>query len=475
MVHRDETIDEEILRKSVEIAKNAGAREIIAKIVQKSDYQIRFSKSAIDVSVQWDSYSLELFLSIGRRVNVLTIQNPDLSKIMNIVPNVVKALQNTKKTLLYWGMQKTKSSAPAIPGLFYTSMGNFSSKAPDLINGAIQSSLENGAQSVAGVLYYGLCKTGVLTGYGNGGFYDNSYYQMTLRAFADAESSGQDNVVGRDLSNIDKKFQTAGTNAAKIARMAIGGQQGHAGKYDLIMSPTVAANVLGELVTGANPVYMITGMTCLGKSLNKQIGPESLSVSDNAIIPEGLNSRPFDYEGTPSQITPLITNGKYNGMIQTATTAKLWSLLHFYRFRKEKSTGNAYLGSFFPDMDYGPKLLSPMFSNLVFKPGDMKFEEMVQESKRPTIYLTSNWYTRYTSQLQGIFSTIPRDGMFLIENGEIKKPLRKMRLSETLLGMCNRIQQIGNDVKQIRWWEVNFPTFIPHIKVRDCNFTAATQ
>ena len=77
--------------------------------------------------------------------------------------------------------------------------------------------------------------------------------------------------------------------------------------------------------------------------------------------------------------------------------------------------------------------------------------------------------------MEGIFSTIPRDGIFLIENGEIQKPVRKLRLSENLLGMLSRIEAIGKDIKQINWWEVGIPTFIPTIKVADCNLSAATQ
>ena len=35
-------------------------------------------------------------------------------------------------------------------------------------------------------------------------------------------------------------------------------------------------------------------------------------------------------------------------------------------------------------------------------------DEMIEESRRPTIYITSAWYTRFTNQLEGTFSTIPR-------------------------------------------------------------------
>ncbi|MHA1274103.1 MAG: metallopeptidase TldD-related protein [Promethearchaeota archaeon] len=375
-------------------------------------------------------------------------------------------------------MEKKKQSYSQIEGLYYPEIEDFSEKAPDLVNLAIQSSIEGGAKKVAGVLYFGKIKTGVLSGYGNGGTYDSSYYRLTIRAFVDAESSGQDMVVGRKMLNLEKQFRDAGMNAGKLAKMALGGKQGKPGKYDVIMSPTVAANIFNQLVYGANPVYIIGRMSPLRNvKLNAQVGPENLNINDNPLIAEGLNSRPFDFEGTPSRKTPLIENGRWVGMIHNTSSARIWKILQILKFKFRKkitSTGNSYLGGVV-DEDLGPRLLAPINSNFVYEGGDYSLEEIIAESKRPTIYLTSNWYTRFTSYLEGKFSTIPRDGMFLIENGEIKKPVRKLRLTETLLGMLNRIQAIGKDTKQINWWEVSTPTFIPTIKVADCNITAATQ
>ena len=66
-------------------------------------------------------------------------------------------------------------------------------------------------------------------------------------------------------------------------------------------------------------------------------------------------------------------------------------------------------------------------------------------------------------------------GLLDYEDGEIKKPVRKLRISENLLKMSKRVVAIGKDRKQIQWWEVYTPTFIPTIKIADCNITAATQ
>jgi PmbA protein len=312
------------------------------------------------------------------------------------------------------------------------------------------------------VLYFGNTKTTLQTSYGATGSYESSYYRMTIRSFVDNESSGQDIIVGRDISKMEKRFVDGAKYAGNLAKMAVGGKQGKAGKYDLIMSPTVGANILGQITDGANPVMMLIGMSPLSDHFGEQIAPEKFNVIDDAHVGEGLGSRPFDVEGTPTTKTPIINNGVLVGVIHNTTSALMM---------QAKTTGS----SVFLDFGAGSKILAPNASNMVYSTGNQSFDDIVADSKKPTIYVTSNWYTRFTNMLEGEFSSIPRDGMFLIENGEIKKPVRKLRISDNLLRMSKNITAVGNDTKQINWWEVYTPTYIPTIKVADCNITAATQ
>ncbi|GAH24958.1 unnamed protein product, partial [marine sediment metagenome] len=75
----------------------------------------------------------------------------------------------------------------------------------------------------------------------------------------------------------------------------------------------------------------------------------------------------------------------------------------------------------------------------------------------------------------GILSTIPRDGMFIIENGEISKPVRELRISDTMFNIFGNIKALGKEIKQIKSWEVAIPTFIPAVLLEDINITAATS
>jgi PmbA protein len=119
------------------------------------------------------------------------------------------------------------------------------------------------------------------------------------------------------------------------------------------------------------------------------------------------------------------------------------------------------------------KLLLPGSSNTVFNNGDYNLEELLDVT-RPTIYVTCNWYSRFQNYQTGDFSTIPRDAMFLVQKGKMK-PIKNMRISDNTMRMLANIDALGNDRKQVFWWEVRTPTFIPTMRIRDCRMTAATQ
>ncbi len=455
--------NKEFLKKTINKALKCGIDDIIARLNKGKIYQIRFSNSMIDNVKIWHNEQLELFLAKKQKTTHLEIQAPSLEKVDKVLEETSSYLEKMPKSFLYSGMEENQKTYQTIKRLYDSRIEDFPEKAPDLINTTIQSSLDVGAEKVAGVLYFGKSLTEQLTSYDIGGSYSNSFFRLTIRAFVDAESSGQDIVCGRNLTDINEKFLKAGEKAGRIAKMAVGGKQGQPGTYDLIMSPTVAANVFGQITDNANPLLMMIEMSPLNNDLlEKKVGSTQINIVDNAIIEDGLSSKPFDVEGTPSSETPIFVDGVFTGVVHNTSTGNMF---------QSKSTGN----SKFYELEVGSKFLAPGPSNTVYKSGNHTLDEIIEESRRPTLYVTSNWYTRFTNMKEGIFSTIPRDGMFLIERGEITKPVRKLRISDNLLRMFANVSVLGNDMQQINWWEVPIPTFIPTIKVEDCRITAATK
>ena len=99
---------------------------------------------------------------------------------------------------------------------------------------------------------------------------------------------------------------------------------------------------------------------------------------------------------------------------------------------------------------------------------------MISQIKRG-VYLTNIWYTRFQNYHTGDFSTIPRDGAFLIKNGEIVHPIKNIRLSENIINILKSTVALGKDVKQIRGWEVETPTTTPMALVKGLNVTRSEK
>ena len=136
------------------------------------------------------------------------------------------------------------------------------------------------------------------------------------------------------------------------------------------------------------------------------------------------SNRIFDDEGFPVQENVFIDKGVLKTYLHNTSTAKIF---------KTETTGNA-------------GLVQPYPWNIEMDPGGMGKNELFDQVKHG-LYLTNTWYTRFQNYATGDFSTIPRDGIFLIENGEIKEPLREVSLSGNILNLLSKVE---NGTKEIR-------------------------
>jgi len=115
-------------------------------------------------------------------------------------------------------------------------------------------------------------------------------------------------------------------------------------------------------------------------------------------------------------------------------------------------------------------LVVPEAWNVELDPGSLSREEIFGEV-RNGLYLTNTWYTRFQNYAVGDFSTIPRDGAFIIENGEIKGSIKDIRISDNALRMLGNITAISRERQHIHWWESQYPTLSPYILIKDVRIT----
>jgi predicted Zn-dependent protease len=75
------------------------------------------------------------------------------------------------------------------------------------------------------------------------------------------------------------------------------------------------------------------------------------------------------------------------------------------------------------------------------------------------------------------YTGLTRDGTFLIENGEITGAVKNLRFNESILGVLNRIDQIGGSerVVQSESGGLGPAVVVPPLTVRDFRFTSVVD
>ncbi len=458
----------DIIKSNVELAIETGEKLgvdlIIVRGVEKTVNQIRFSQNKIDINKEWQNDSLEVLVVVnGNQLATGEFSPTNEENIKERIANQVNFTRKLAPSPFFLGSESSQHVYQPIKNIYDSKISDYREHAPDHVNASIDAAISSGAVRVAGSFFFEQNHTYFKSSAGPKGGFSQSSYEMTIRAFQEElDASGQGLACGTMVSDSEKALESAGECAGRYSKLHKGGSQASAGIYDVIMAPAVAANLLGKIPGMANPSSIMMGMSALGDKMGEQLGPAFVSISDDGLLPNGLQSKPFDFEGTPHQITPIFESGVLVNYIQNTSSAKM---------SQTQTTGNSELVNF----GVGTKFLAPSSTNVVFNNGNQSFDELLENGSRKTIFVLCNWYTRYTSRISTEYSTIPRDAAFIVEKGKLSTPIKNFRISDNLLRQFANIDAMGNDRIQVRWWEVRTPTWIPTIRVRDCRITTATQ
>ncbi|MBI2916557.1 MAG: TldD/PmbA family protein [Chloroflexi bacterium] len=133
------------------------------------------------------------------------------------------------------------------------------------------------------------------------------------------------------------------------------------GEVPVVFTPLGVANVLlMPLSVGFNGRNVLQGSSPLTGQQGKDVFHPSLSLRDDPTVPYSPASRPWDDEGTPSQVTALVDGGRVaNFLYDIVTAAKAGT----------RSTGNGVR------MSGGPPSPSP--TAWVIEPGDTPYRQMI--------------------------------------------------------------------------------------------------
>jgi PmbA protein len=432
----------------VERLKGSGATDVAVESFTTVTQMIRFANSEITVSKRFDESSLKLYVAFGPQRAVLTTTDLSATGLRRFLQEAIRTAKSTPPSDLY---------APLPTGPFgyekqlldQRMRGITEERLVGFVEEAVNEALNAGASRVAGTLVHRRVLRRLVTSGGVEAEAVKDTVEISVRAFLDGESSGQFAVGTGKLSDFNPG--KVGREAGEIAKMAKDPGEVAEGKYDAIIGPMTAANLIEEVGGMASAFYVDSQFSFLTGKLGEKVASDVFTLLDDPTIPGTYGSEPFDEEGVPTRRKPIIESGVLKGYLHNSATAK--------KFNTE-STGNA-------------GIIVPSPFQLVVEGGSTPFSKLISKVDNG-IFVTNDWYLRYRDVRRGEFSTIPRDGLFLIRHGSIERAIKGLRISDNFLRILSSIEDMSAERYPIVWWEVETPVMAPYLLVREVNFTRPT-
>ena len=268
-------------------------------------------------------------------------------------------------------------------------------------------------------------------------------------------SSGYGTAAAMDVSTLDP--EAVGQVAVDKAIRSRNPTDIEPGAYTVILEEDAVVDMLfflGYLGMGALSVQ--ERRSFMNDRFGQKVTGDNITIWDDGYDPRGL-ALPFDFEGVPKQRLTLIENGIAKAVVYDSFTAS-------------REEGKASTGHSLP----APNTMGPIPINLFMAPGQATKQEMLASTERG-IWVTRFHYTNPIHPVKAILTGMTRDGTFLIENGQITRPLKNLRFTQGILDAFDRAEMLGSELKMIKADWGDFATCAPAAKIHGFQFTGTTE
>lgn len=236
-----------------------------------------------------------------------------------------------------------------------------------------------------------------------------------------------------------------------------------AGRYETILPPSAVADLMVYAHWTASGRSAAEGRTVFSKPggqtrVGEVLAPQGFSVRSDPRAP-GLGIRPFVVAGGSSPELSVFDNGLDLPATDWVKDGRLEALTQ---------TRSSAVKAGVP--------LTPYIDNLVVDGGGTaSVDEMVASTERGLL-LTCLWYIRVVDPQTLLMTGLTRDGVYLVEHGEVVGTVTNFRWNESPVGLLGRIAESGASVPTLpREWSDYFTwTQVPALRIGDFNMSSVS-
>ncbi len=349
-------------------------------------------------------------------------------------------------------------SAPA-SGTDFGVFRSFAAQLGETLRGA-----EAAGRKLYGFAEHGVTATFLGTSAGVRARYDQPTGRLELNAkSADLSRSAWDGAATRDFADVDVAALDAGL-AERLSwqerRLEL-----PAGRYEALLPPTAVSDMLTYLYWSAGARDAAEGRTVFsspggGTRVGTRLSTMPLDLFSDPGYPgvecapfvvahaSGRDSSVFD-NGLPAPRASWLSAGELTGLHSSRYSARLAGL---------------------PVM--------PSVDNLILAaPGaSASLAEMIASTKRGLL-LTCLWYIRLVDPQTLLLTGLTRDGVYLVEEGEVVGVVNNFRFNESPVGMLSRVLEVGATERTLprEWGDYFNRAAMPPLRVEAFNMSSVSQ
>lgn len=430
------------------VVARSGATETEALLVADDQSLTRFAGSEIHQNVAETDAELRIRVVVDKRIGTASTHDLSAAAIQETLDAALEAARRVPPDERFTSLPRPASIVPATTYAQATadcSPTYRAERVATICKLAIEAQLDasgafsTGSNTVAiansqGVFAYEHRSSAdlkiVMTGSDSSGFAERTTMDVTT---IDAESAGQE--------AIDRAVR--GRNPMDL----------EPGTYTVVLEEYAVAELLDYLsyVAFSGLAYAEDRSLFAGR-LGEQIFGTNVTIVDDPRAADTI-AMSFDFEGVPTQPVTIVDRGIARAVVHDSYSAALAGA---------QSTGHGLPA---------PNTFGPFAGHLRLAPGTVDRDTLAQGIDRG-LWVTRFHYVNIADPKRAILTGMTRDGTFLIEHGQVTRPVRNLRFTQSVPEALNQVRAVASSTRTI---ESFFGAdVVPAVCIDGFTFTSAT-
>ena len=410
----------------------------------------RFATNHIHQNVAESNAELRVRAVVGKKVGVATTNRLDDEALRRVTEQALEIAKIQPENPEFHSLPEAQPIIPA-PGYSERTASFTPEERAHKVGILVQLAKERHLES-AGAFSTGVQSLAVANSLGIFAYETRTNAEFHAVVMADERGSGYTQNMSVDASTLN--FEAMAHEAVEKALRSRNPTDIELGEYPVVLDTYATAEMLQNLILmGLSAMAVQEERSFMNEQFGKQIAHPLVTIYDDGHDPV-TPAQAFDYEGVPRQRVMMIDHGVANAVVYDSFTAA----------REGKpNTGHALPA---------PNSYGPLPLNTIMEGGRASIEELIRDIDHG-IYVTRFHYTNVLHPVKTLFTGMTRDGTFLIEHGELTRPIKNLRFTQSILDVLRGVQALGRD--RVQWAESNELAIVaPAIRASVFNFTGIT-